>query len=161
MEKINDVLKKRYKVLDVNLKLTEAIIRIYYKDIVGHEIYKISEPIALKGKTLFLGVKNSVWAHHLLYFKEEIIKKINSRFSKRVVRDLRFVVSWEEKNREEEKYNEFNEELYIPLDLTNVNLPDEKTAWIDRVCADIDDEVLKEKLKEIMKKDVIFKMQKR
>lgn len=157
MEKLGDLLQKKYKQLDINLKLTESIIKIYYKDIVGPEIYKISNPICIKGKTLFIGVKNSVWAHHLLFFKEEIIKKINSKFKKKIIKDLKFMVSDEECK--EELNN--NEDYYTEINLSEFNLPKEKIMWIEKVCSNVTDKMLKKKLKEVMKKDAIYKMHKR
>jgi len=54
-----------------------------------------------------------------------------------------------------------NEDYYTEINLSEFNLPKEKIMWIEKVCSEVNDKMLKEKLKEVMKKDAIYKMHKR
>ena len=64
----------------------------YWEDFVGKEISRHSHPIKLQNRTLFLRVKNSVWANELNLRKGEIIEKINLSTKEETVSDILFKV---------------------------------------------------------------------
>jgi len=49
----------------------------YWAKIVGEGMLDKCRPLKIKRHTLYLEVKNSSWAHQLIYLQEEIIERVN------------------------------------------------------------------------------------
>ena len=64
----------------------------HWENFVGKEISRHSQPIRLQDRTLFLRVKNNVWANELNLRKGEIIEKINLSTQEETVSDILFKV---------------------------------------------------------------------
>ena len=56
-----------------------------------HDLKKIAKAKKINNKTLFLRVENAVWRSELNLNKNAIIKKINERFGKEIVKTIRFI----------------------------------------------------------------------
>ena len=59
-------------------------------EIVGNKISKNTEPISVKNGTLLIKTTNSVWKQELQIQKTEIIKKLNNKFKKNIIKEIRF-----------------------------------------------------------------------
>ena len=68
--------------------LYEAELIVHWKDIVGIQIAEHSAPIQLQHGRLMIQVKESVWRHQLLFFRAEMIKKINTAFGSGTVKEI-------------------------------------------------------------------------
>lgn len=61
-----------------------------WPEVVGKKIANISRAEKIVGRTLFVNVKNDSWRNELLFFKKEIIEKLNKKIGKCIIDDLRF-----------------------------------------------------------------------
>ncbi|MFO7151981.1 MAG: DUF721 domain-containing protein [Bacillota bacterium] len=151
MEDIKNVLWDLLKKGHMERKLKEAMIFVKYGDIVGEKIAAVSKPIFFRGDTLFIGVKNSIWAHQLLFFKVEIIEKINAFLATPLVKDIRFQITGFDEGRPT------SEGAKNPGENIKVELPAKKKQMLYNIAARIKDEELRSKFIELYVKDFEFK----
>lgn len=59
-------------------------------EIVGDSISKNTEPVSVKNGTLVIKTTNPVWKQELQIQKTEIIKKLNYRLKKNIIKEIRF-----------------------------------------------------------------------
>ena len=59
-------------------------------EIVGNKISKNTKPMSVKNGTLVIKTTNSVWKQELQIQKTEIIKKLNNRLKKNIIKEIRF-----------------------------------------------------------------------
>ena len=59
-------------------------------EIVGNKISKNTEPTSVKNGVLVIKTTNSVWKQELQIQKTEIIKKLNKRLKKNIIKEIRF-----------------------------------------------------------------------
>ena len=57
---------------------------------VGNKISKNTEPESVKNGVLVIKAINSVWKQELQIQKTEIIKKLNKRLKKNIIKEIRF-----------------------------------------------------------------------
>lgn len=66
--------------------------------IVGSNLAGFSDAKEVRNGVLIVVVQDSVWAYHLSLMKPEIIKKLNNYVSSRVVQDIHFIITGNEKH---------------------------------------------------------------
>ena len=57
---------------------------------VGNKISKNTKPISVKNGTLLIKTTNPVWKQELQIQKTEIIKKLNNKIKKNIIKEIRF-----------------------------------------------------------------------
>ena len=57
---------------------------------VGNKISKNTEPMSVKNGILVIKTTNPVWKQELQIQKTEIIKKLNNRLKKNIIKEIRF-----------------------------------------------------------------------
>ena len=57
---------------------------------VGNKISKNTEPMSVKNGILVIKTTNSVWKQELQIQKTEIIKKLNKKLKKNIIKEIRF-----------------------------------------------------------------------
>ena len=57
---------------------------------VGNKISKNTEPMSVKNGVLVIKTTNSVWKQELQIQKTEIIKRLNKRLKKNIIKEIRF-----------------------------------------------------------------------
>ena len=57
---------------------------------VGNKISKNTEPMSVKNGILVIKTTNSVWKQELQIQKTEIIKRLNNRLKKNIIKEIRF-----------------------------------------------------------------------
>ncbi len=96
MDHIKSLLSKRVRItgLAVNVEKALAIEEFnkVLKGYFGAIIIKKVKPLYIKNGILTVACLSSVMIQELGFKKEEIIKKINDKFAKEVIRDIRFIV---------------------------------------------------------------------
>ena len=152
MMRIGDVLASSMKRRGYGKKISEAMIFLDYPELVGEQIAKVTRPLHLKDGIMFIGVESPVWSHHLHFFKPEIMKKLNSQFDRKLVKDIKFQIRTLDKD----------DGNYIkPINSSdNVQIPENNLDWICRTCHEIEDEQLRAKFKQLMTKDAGYKLTK-
>lgn len=63
-----------------------------WKDLVGESVARHCVPRSLKNGCLVVLARNSVWKHHLELNKEALLRRINERWGRRVITDIRIRV---------------------------------------------------------------------
>ncbi len=100
VEKINEVLKRAVKKLDLDKRFQEARVMESWKETVGRQIARHTQPIGIKKKKLFVRVDNSSWIYQLtLHHKTEILNKINQGAEKPILKDIFFKLGKIEKGK--------------------------------------------------------------
>ena len=67
----------------------QEALKIWCK-VVGNKISKNTEPMSVKNGILEVKTTNSVWKQELQIQKTEIIKKLNKRLKKNIIKEIRF-----------------------------------------------------------------------
>lgn len=155
MEKIGTVLLSTLKKKSrFSSRLIEARIFLEYDEMVGSKISEISQPVSFSNNILFLGVKNPVWSHQLHFLKPELIENINSRFSRPLVKDIKFKIR-DIKKRQIRSKTSRKSEKKLPISIS-----EGKLDIIHSTGQQIDDEDLRKKFIKLMIKDAEFKIKK-
>ncbi len=89
MEKLEDAIKKLLKELGIEDTVQQNQVLNDWAIVVGQKIAEISHAEKMENNILFVKVVHSTWRNELLYQKKEIIKKINKRIGKDIVKDIR------------------------------------------------------------------------
>ncbi len=64
-----------------------------WRDVVGDSIAASAQPIETEGTTLIVEVRDAVWRDQLSrFYKAKIVRKLNGRLGKELIRDVRFRV---------------------------------------------------------------------
>lgn len=61
-----------------------------WNEIVGEEISKVSSALDVNDNILYVKVKSMTWRTELQFQKMQILAKIENRFGKNVIKDIRF-----------------------------------------------------------------------
>lgn len=86
---IDEILKqKEFEKINTVIEENEAVEKFAE---IFPDLKKIAKAKKINNKTLFLRVENAVWRSELNLNKNAIIKKINERFGKEIVKTIRFI----------------------------------------------------------------------
>lgn len=88
--RLSQILPEVLKEMELEIGIGKREIEKIWKDAVGEKISKRCQPQKIKDGILFLKVHSSVWMNQLHYLKEEIIKSLNAKLGKEIVRDTHF-----------------------------------------------------------------------
>ena len=91
MEHIGGTLKKLIKKEGLEKEINQQKAIDLWEEVVGQKIKENTEPIEVKFGVLIVKVKNSVWKQELQFQKDDIIKSLNRKLIKTMIRDLRFI----------------------------------------------------------------------
>ncbi len=59
-----------------------------WPSIVGEKIARVTEPVRLKNGKLYVRVASDSWRNELLFYREEVIDKLNKAAGSRIVREI-------------------------------------------------------------------------
>ena len=62
-----------------------------WNEIVGDKVAKNTEPDRVEHGVIIVKVSSPTWRQELYFQKNEIIKKINNKIGRNVIRDIRFI----------------------------------------------------------------------
>jgi predicted nucleic acid-binding Zn ribbon protein len=86
---LNDVLNRMMRQLGIEDQVLENGAIGYWAEVAGPKIAQNTKAERVIDGVLFVKVKNDVWRNELLFFKDELIKKINSRLGKSLIHDIK------------------------------------------------------------------------
>ncbi len=89
-ELIKGVLNSTLKDMGIAKKIKEKQALKLWSEITGNNICKHTEAKYINQGVLFVIVDNSAWANELLFMKENLIKQLNKKLDKKIVKDIRF-----------------------------------------------------------------------
>lgn len=90
LTRVDTLLKSTLKKLNLEESFEVYPIWKKWKQIVGPAIASKTEPSHIRGKTLIVSVKNSVWMNELELQKKNLLNKINSLNTESPVEEIRF-----------------------------------------------------------------------
>jgi hypothetical protein len=151
--KISDILSHTVKRTVYGRKISEAAIFLDYPELVGDKIARVTQPLHFKRGTMFIGVESPVWSHHLHFLKPEILRKLNSRFDDKLVKDIKFQIC-----RLDQVYNSDTAEPAPRF--VDIPVPDKTLEMINNICQYIEDEALRKGFAQLMTKDAKYKLNK-
>jgi len=90
MENIGEIIYTLFKKEGLERKIYEYRVCKVWKDIVGEGIAKKVKAVYCKDGILYLYSTDSLMRSEIYSLKKEIVKKINSFFNRKIVKDLKF-----------------------------------------------------------------------
>ena len=88
---LNDILKNLIKNLGIEREILENQAIVHWPMIVGPKIAENTSAELIKDGILFVKVKSDVWRNELLFYKKDLIERLNQKLGKKVVFDLKLV----------------------------------------------------------------------
>lgn len=90
MARISDVILKIARKFDIEIKLFEHTINSQWEEIVGDRIASHTRPDTISYRILTVYVDSSVWMQQLIFLKDNIVKKINEKTGRQIIKDIKF-----------------------------------------------------------------------
>lgn len=149
MQRVGDILRGFLKGLGSESAITINAIRKKWESIVGKTVSVHTYPDGLRNTMLFVLVDTPQWMHHLSFYKQEILEKLNT-FS---VKDIRFKVG-----KLPEQDSGFSPELVSGQNSKAVlgkTLTKEDIMYIEDTIKTVKDEALKIKLRRLFQNALI------
>lgn len=87
---IGDVLKETMKKLVSPSRPSEEGVLVLWKAAVGANAAKHSKPVAINKSELVVSVDGSSWLYELTMKKKAILKELEGKFGKKVIKNIRF-----------------------------------------------------------------------
>ena len=91
MELIGNILNKCLADLGIQKPIKKYQALHSWHKIVGEKISKVTEPERVSDGKIFVKVKNDAWRTELVFYKKDIIHKINNAAGSSVVEDIIFI----------------------------------------------------------------------
>ena len=91
MEHIGGALKKLIKEEGLENEINQQKAIDLWGDVVGQKIKENTEPLEIQFGVMIVKTKNPVWKQELQFQKENIIKSLNKKLIKTMIKDLRFI----------------------------------------------------------------------
>ena len=91
MQHIGGALEKLIKSNNLEKGLEEQKAVDIWEKVVGERINENTEPISIENGVLSVKTSNPSWSQELQLQKPHILKKLNNRLNKKVIKDIRFV----------------------------------------------------------------------
>lgn len=134
MQRVGNILKQFIRGYSLERGLRLERIKAEWVNLVGDTIATHTYPQRMEGKTIFITVDTPQWMHHLSFYKEEILEKLQPYG----VEAVRF------------KIGNLPEKIDIKQKITLIHLTDEDSRYIENAIKNIKDEELKEKLRVLL-----------
>lgn len=150
MNTFAEIFPRTLSILGIYGKYKAELIIFKWREIVGEDIATHTRPKRVDRGELLVGTSNSVWAHHLMTMKEDIINKLNIYSGEKVIKDIKFQAGYFKNDKNEEKVEEKNE---FTIYWKNIVLSQEDLNSVLTISNCVEDEKLREKVKKILIKD--------
>ena len=91
MQHIGGALEKLIKSNNLEKGLEEQKAVDIWEKVVGSRINENTEPLSVESGVLSVKTSSPSWSHELQLQKPQILKKLNNRLNKKVIKDIRFI----------------------------------------------------------------------
>jgi len=88
MESINTVLSRIFQSAGIEKPVREYQTFVRWPEIVGDKIASVTEFLRFSNGKIFIRVKNDSWRNELIFYKKEIIEKLNKNIGSNEVKDI-------------------------------------------------------------------------
>ncbi|MBP2651228.1 MAG: hypothetical protein H6Q74_2053 [Firmicutes bacterium] len=153
MQHFSDLLGRALKKMGLEKRYKAEKILFSWSNLVGKEVAARSEPENLAHGVLMVRVTNSVWVHHLMTLKEQIITQINDFFGEKVIYDIKFQAGYLKKY---QNYSEVDEEK-LTIKPETIVLSKDDIGVADDIAQCITDGELRQKVKKILCKEMALR----
>ncbi len=87
---IKNIIIELLKAYGLKDKFDQYLAIAYWESCVGKEIASHTTPIEVENGIVFVQVDSDTWRNELVFFKHEIIQRLNERIGKPVVQEIKF-----------------------------------------------------------------------
>ena len=91
MQHIGSALKKLIKAKGLNEGLVQQKAIDVWEEVVGRAISQNTETVSVEKRVLTIKTRNATWRQELQLQKTNIIKKLNKKLNKNIIKDIRFL----------------------------------------------------------------------
>jgi len=144
---MGDFLQKVLRRKKILLDLMDHDILDTWNKAVGPQISAHTNPFKFKNGTLFVNVSDPAWMQQLRFMKQEIMNKVNLEWKKEEIKNIYFSIG--DIHHTPVKTEDHN------IDFSLYPLKERDKRLIRENLSQIDDEELKDILKEVMTKEMI------
>jgi predicted nucleic acid-binding Zn ribbon protein len=124
-----EILNGAIKKLGLESKIKSHQIWYIWDKEVGHHIANVAQPEDVKGKTLFVNVKDNIWLRQLKFLESMIIDKLNSAIGENVINKIYFKLGEIKQSTVASQQLPVSEQItYDRQPLTDIDLPSIKDA---------------------------------
>lgn len=125
-EILNDTIRK----LGLDSKIKSHQIWYIWDKVVGHHIANVAQPEDIKGKTLFVNVRDNIWLRQLKFLESMMVDKLNSTIGETVINKIYFKLGDVKSSEFRVRSSEFTEKQFPTnnSELPDIDLPSIKDA---------------------------------
>lgn len=152
MEELQTSLAGFFQKLGLNSLYSFYWLQKHWPEIVGCDIAAQSKPMRYQRGTLIIGVKSSVWSHHLSMMKQALINKINEALQQDYVKELHF----QAQTFAQEIVNEEEKEVPLAVILRKIKVTEAEKEAVWQEVRQVQDEALRTKLYQIILKQKVY-----
>jgi hypothetical protein len=88
LEKIGWVLKKFFIELGIERPVLKYQALFIWHEVVVRKISNVTEPKRISGNRLFVRVLNDAWRNELVFYKKDIINRLNERLGSEIIEEI-------------------------------------------------------------------------
>ncbi len=132
---------------ELALALRPHLAKAHWAGVVGPQVAGVTQVEAVKSGVLYVRVKNSVWANELTLLKDDMLRRLNAKLGGRVLTDIHFKASGLAKSK---KQPEPRPAAPTDAELAKTPLSKSAAAKIDAALAEIRDDALRGRIREVM-----------
>lgn len=88
MEQIGCVIKKFFVELGIERPVLKYQALFIWHEVVGRKISRVTEPKRISGNRLFVRVLNDAWRNELVFYKKDIIDRLNVKLGSKIIKDI-------------------------------------------------------------------------
>lgn len=90
MRSTGEILNETIRKLGLDSKIKSHQIWYIWDKVVGHHIANVAQPEDIKGKTLFVNVRDNIWLRQLKFLESMMVDKLNSTIGETVINKIYF-----------------------------------------------------------------------
>ena len=128
--------------------------------IVGEEIGVATRAERLRDGILFVATRSSVWAYELTFMKEEIIRLLNERIGRPLVRDIRFKVGTVTAPASPAVVVRESSPAELPPPPVEAVLTERSRAQVEKAVSAIKDERIRDRTRQVLVREAHLREQK-
>ncbi len=91
MERIGHIIKRCFVELGIDRPIQQYKALSLWPVVVGERLSQVTQPNHIENGKIFIKVDNALWRNEIIFYKEEIIQKMNEELGSRLVEDIIFM----------------------------------------------------------------------
>ncbi len=133
---------------ELTAALRPHLAKAHWAGVVGPQVAGVTQVESVRDGVLYVRVKNSVWANELTLLKDDMLRRLNAKLGGRVLTDIHFKASGLAKLKK--KPASVRPDGPTDADLAKTPISKSAAAKIDAALAEIKDEALRGRIRQIM-----------